>query len=217
MEPVIKFLVLYLKKKYLLSVFFFICGLYLLSINAEAGLLLRSNLEIVDSLVQKVVEEIPLRENSSLCILSPDSSQVAYFVKNSFISGLVGRKFRVYSKNIDECSTIVSFVIMELSVTYRELKEKSRFSTGNYQRSVVLDLNVSTIQKDGEIKFNKKFTKSSIDTISVSKIRIAEQKGRIIGKGIFVRNKKHFAWIEPVVSVFVITLIGSLFYWVRSN
>ncbi|MCD6117607.1 hypothetical protein J7K93_11365 [bacterium] len=216
MEQVVKSLVVYLKKN-LLSIALWVFILLFVSRNADAGLLFKTNLDIVDSMAQQIAQEIPLNSSEQICLLSPDKSPIASFIKNSLTAGFVKRGNGVNFQKNDNYDKSISFIVLNVSVLYKETGKGKHFSAKSCKREVILNLNLNMANKAGQILFNRKFEKTSADTISISRIPAVEQKGRIIGKGIFITNKRRLSWLEPVVSVVVITIIGSLFYWVRSN
>jgi len=198
----------YLRKMW----FFFIC-LCVSAFCTAAQTDIKTNLEIVDSLASSMITAIP--EADTLHVILEDSSQAGFFIHHCIIGDLAKRRSIILTDRNTDSRSSVRLSIVTLNITYRKLRKKI-LPRQSVRRNVELVLNLG-VEKGSEIVSDSLYTASFCDTISVVSVPYVDQQGRILGKGGFIHNNGRFRWLEPILALLVVSGIGSLFYWVRSN
>jgi|GEM_PF-2859141 len=211
MEQCCEKIVLYLIQNIILFVFAIIL------INSDVfSQEIETNIQIVEKLTTNIINEVPIVPGTRITVITNDSSQTGMFIKNSIIKKLMIDKYSVIESETESTDSLLSFILLKLNISYFEKRNRFLSVKNQYVRKIDMCLNVNLSYK-GHVILNRDYSKAYSGLFDLASLKSIEQNGRILGRGIFIKQKQSLSWIEPVISLIVITIIGSLFYFVRSK
>ena len=197
------------------KLFFLFIALTLISfkINCQT----KTNLEIfyslTDSLVDRIVKEIPSNENKLLLTLNLGESYSLF--SNEIIS-----EFRKNGKEIFEHSSdstdlpYVNIVMEDAEVEYGEIFRDGWFGMHYVERFSTISGNYLHTFSGGE---KKEFEITNVDTIKVENIKILENDSFPFTKGTIPPEPFLSGVAEPIIAIGTAAAAVALFFIIRSK
>ena len=184
-----------------------------ISLNAQV----KTNLNVVDQLVEKTVTEIKgaLPGESNNLEFNYYSSEEMMILKSSFVSSLLKNGYKIIADGNKESSKL-ELTLNSVDVNYTDTFRDGLF--GNYLVERKIDLTGNYfISKDGKISDVVEFENTSLDTLDYELIQTVENRALPFTRSELPAEPFFSSLLEPAIAIGAAAVTIYLFFTVRSK
>jgi hypothetical protein len=192
-----------------LSILILLCGI----INAQV----KTNLNVVDQLVEKTVTEISgaLSGKSNDLEFHYYSSEEMMILKSSFVSSLLKNGYKIITDG-NKKSSKLELALNSIDVNYTDTFRDGLF--GNYLVERKIDLTGNYfISSDGKISDVVEFESTSLDTLDYEIIQTVENRALPFTRSELPSEPFFSSLLEPAIAIGAAAVTIYLFFTVRSK
>lgn len=177
----------------------------------------RTNLEVINSLIDSSAQQIAAQINSKSVEFFVDYKSPAefLFLNEQLISGLTKNEIKI---NVDTITTNskITYSLSDASVFYSDIFRSGLFGGYLIERKFKLSGSY-IIEKNGSVINSESFNLTKIDTIKYDFINIIETPSLAFTQGNIPSEPFFPSIIEPLIAITAIAITIILFFTVRSK